>query len=660
MSLIENIKNKFKARVDDMPVVEENGEVLYGDDIVGDVLKKLEERRDKKRWLELQWQLNANFLVGNQNCDINIAADSITQTDPSLDTDTFEVYNRIAPLMETRQALLSDLQYRMRVNPRTDEIDDEEKAEVSTKILQYIQTSTDFNKQMDNAISWTELTGTAFIISGWDKGKGEQIGEVVATDGENSDVEAVYEGDLSYGLLSPYKVFPNNIYKESVKDQYDIIIEQIMSVDEIYDVYGFPVEGESVDTYMMIPVEGSSSYGQWSSVTAIGRTTLDDSAKVVTQFYRPSRKYPKGKLIIVIQNHLFYYGDLPYREIPIVAIKSKSVQGQFFGRSVIEDLIPWQRAYNNIQNKMQDILGRISAGAVLIPEGAVEDMETLEQSGVAPGQVIIYNPERGKPSPYNNTDAIPNSLWTEFETVERAMEYVAGVSQLSVIGDTPAGVTSGAAIDKLKSIDNTRISLTGDSLREGVLSLAKIWLSIYKDFAKGYRISKIAGDNDSGLVVTWCAEDINSFDVIFTTENELKVSSLQQREAFISAYRMGLFNSADGTVPPEVKQKALEAFNTGRFSEIPTLNRLQEKNAQNENAKFNYGTIPQVDRYDNHDIHIREHLRYALQAKFKDMRKNNPNYAAAFDAHIAEHSARLQQKRQAAQQMIKESQNETK
>ena len=46
-------------------------------EIEGFVLEELERRRDERRSLELQWQINSNFLYGNQRCDINLKSGTV-------------------------------------------------------------------------------------------------------------------------------------------------------------------------------------------------------------------------------------------------------------------------------------------------------------------------------------------------------------------------------------------------------------------------------------------------------------------------------------------------------------------------------------------------------------------------------------------------------
>lgn len=629
-----------------------DGRLLYRDDIIAQVKSDLEERRNARRVYELQWTLNSNFMAGNQFCDINTHHLTIENYAPVYEWQEHNAYNRIAPLMETRHANLKSDDYLMSVKPRTGEIDDWEKAKISTQVLRYYQDTTDFDKQKNIIISWAELCGTAFVMSWWDATKGDEVAEIVdASVDENGETHVkrkkVYSGDLNYGLLSAYEVFPANLYQQEVEDQRSIIIDQIMSVDDIYDIYGVELEGSSVDKYVLTAIDGGGGLGYITSACSVSTETVDDSEHVITYFERKSRRYPDGRLIIIIGDVLVYYGALPYDEIPITAIKCKPVAGCFYGKSVIEEMIPLQRAYNGCVNKIHDYIKYAVSNTMLVPEGSI-DPEELEAVGIEPGKIIAYKPEKGDIKPLQNGE-LPSEVINERNTLAKDMEYVSGTSQLMVTGQTPSGVTSGTAIENLRQIDSTRLSLTAENIRDGVRSISIQWLHILKKYATSYRIASVSGKDNMGSIVTWCCEDINSFDVQFDTENKLENSDEVMFERFMQAWQMGLLIDDSGQVPREIRQYALERFKIGDFREMMSLGEQQRTNARNENSMFDRGIIPKIDEFDDHEIHIDEHLRYVLQMDFRLYERKNPEYAKLFREHINQHKAIIQQRIQEQQ-----------
>ena len=661
MSIIDKLfRRSMEDQVEQIPNVamgESHGDTVFSDDVVAYILKELERRRDDRTGLELQWGLNSNFVSGHQNCDINMLTRTVQTEENVMITDKERrVYNRISPLMETRHANLKSINYDMVVNPRTVDLDDLAKAKVGTNILKYCQNVTDFNSKKDKLLAWAELTGTAFTLSYWDPDGGEVIGYVdVPSADENGmplvETKAVKSGEIAFGLLSSYEVFPASLLIQEVKDQPNIIIEQVWDVGKVYDIYGVHVEGEAVEQYVLSPIEsGMTGHGVQNSVMGVMRETVNDAVRVITYIENPSRDFPRGRYIVIIRDKIVYYTDIPAGINPLVAFKSKTVAGQFFGKSVIQDLIPLQRAYNRVVNKIHDYIDTIANNGWLVPEGSISNEEEIAENGIESGAMVVYNSAFGKPEivTYPNP---PSVVINERNQLSSDMEYVAGVSQLMVYGDMPSGITSGVAIENLRNIDSTRMSLTGDNIRDGVVEMAKIWLHLNKRYSVGYRTLQITGSDDIGYAYTWSADDINSYDVELSAENELRYSKDQQRADFLQLHQMGMFTDDNGRLSREFKRKAWEMFRIGNFDDVMSMDEVQVKYARRENTFLEQGVIPTRTQYDDDFIHVEEHIRYALSMDFKVLQKNMPEYAKKFDEHIAVHQNEIQKKQAEAMRM---------
>ena len=77
-------------------------------------------------------------------------------------------------------------------------------------------------------------------------------------------------------------------------------------------------------------------------------------------------------IIIVGDEHLVYYGPLPYSRIPLTQMMCRESAGQFFGKSIIEDLIPRQRAYNGCLNRIHEYIKRIAIQGFYTEEGSIQ------------------------------------------------------------------------------------------------------------------------------------------------------------------------------------------------------------------------------------------------------------------------------------------------
>lgn len=638
--------NKNKEVID----TDKDGKTLYKEDIIGQVMEDLTKRKTERQILEQQWTLNANFLVGNQYCEINTYRGDIEQLEPVYDWLERETFNQIAPLVETRIANLMKLGSMMKVKPATNELKDYDKADTSTKVLQHTQKATDFNSKKNTAIYWNELCGNCFWMSWWDKDKGDKVAveTVIDVDEEGNEAKkeiAYYQGNLDYGLVTPYELYPESVFKQGVENQRSIILEQVKTVDDIYDLYGIEVEGNTVDTFELTPMGSGGGFGYENTVVTLGHRSVDNAVKVVTYMERPSKHCPNGKMIIIVgDDNLVYYGDLPYKSIPIVQTVCIETAGQFFGKSVIERLIPYQRAYNGCINRIHEFIKRIAIEGYMAEEGSI-DIEEYEQNGRSPGAMLVYKQGSNAPVPIPNGQ-LPSEIMQERYNLKNDMEYVAGVSQLMVNGRTPSGVTSGTAIESLREIDNTRLSLTGEHIRTSWAKLSKLWLEIYKRYATTRRIINYVGTNEMAKAISWSAEDINSYDVEFVTENELLMSEEMQKQRFMEFYNMGMFTDDDGKIPMRVKLRAMEYGKIGNYTDMMNINLLQMQYAQRENLFFEEGVIPEISDFDEHQIHIEEHLRYILQMDFQMLKMKKPDYAKALEEHLKQHKQIVEQEEQ--------------
>ncbi len=620
---------------------DDDGRELYKEDIIADINEQLQLRKNQRSLLEQQWTLNANYLVGNQYCDINTYRGDIAQLEPVYDWLERETFNQIAPLIETRIANLKKISYSMRVKPATNELCDLEKAEVSTCLLEHTQKTTDFETQKNSLLYWNELCGSCFVLSWWDPNGGNKVAEehttVTSDDGSvKTQKTAFYEGAIDYGLITPYEVYPENIFKQGIKNQRSIILEQVKSVADVYDLYGIKAKGGKVETFQLTPLTAGGGFGYENTVMSVGHTTVENACKVVTYFERPGKHLPGGRMIIIVDGeHLVYYGDLPYGRIPLVQTVCIETPGQFFGKSVIERLIPLQRAYNGCINRIHEYIKRIAIGSYAVEDGSI-DIEEYEQQGLAPGAFLTYRQGSSPPVPLPNGN-LPQEIMNERYALKNDLEYAAGVSQLMVSGNTPTGITSGAAIQSLVDIDNTRLSLTGDHIRNSVRDLAIMWLEIYKLHAKNLRVVNFTGTNNIGKALVWSREDINSFDVEYVAENELLNSEEMQRQRFLESFNMGFFTDSSGRIPERVKMRGLECMKVNNYSDMMSINTLQIQAADRENAFLESGILPEISEFDDHAIHTEEHLRYVLQMDFRLLKQKSPALAAAMEQHIKQH-----------------------
>ena len=641
-----------------------NEDWLYKDDIIRRVTTDLEQRKEERAPLELVWRLISNYINGNQYCDIDPETMQIEDIEAPFDYLQRETYNRLAPIYEARLSKLSNIRPSMRCRPATNEIDDIAKAKTSTAILKGTQVKVNFFNILDTANSWMDLLGTVFFYNGWNTSGGKLLHMeetlTIGDDGKiDKQVNSIYEGELSFGILTPFEVYPDSLQNQEITDCRSIIIEQVMSVDKIYDLYGIRVDGREISTYGVSPTSVTGGLGYKSTVNTLSIQTRKDSEVVITKMELPSRDYPDGRMTIVVgKSELVYYGELPYKVgecgkkcYPLVKLVAIKKAGSFFGTTVYERMLPVQRAYNAVKNRKHDYLNRAVIGAHTYEKGSIDEDRLLEE-GIAPGSLHPRTPGSEPPEPIKNGE-FPNVFVNEEQNLLRELEYLSGMSEMAMISATPSGLRSGKALESIKESDDMRISRTGEMIRSAALEVSRQWLRLYKQFAVAPRILSFTGKNEIANVFWWCSSDVTSDDIIHETENELNDSLENRRQFVLQLLNIGAFNDENGVMDRRAKAKMFELFKFGNWEDAIDIDELHIARSQRENAYFQAGILPQIEPYDNHEMHGQEHDRLILSQEFEVLKQKKPELAQMFIAHRMEHEAILEQRAiQAQEQQI--------
>ena len=612
------------------------------------VQNRFKEVQDKKKMLELQVLLNTAFLDGNQHVDINGSTLTIEEATQKYDYEVREVYNEIAPIYDTRLAKLGRVKPALRTRPATNETNDINTAKTCTAIVRGTYADLGMSELIDEANAWSELAGTVFYKQVWKKDGGKLVGY-------GEDGSPVHEGKPDTVIASFFEIFPASLFIEDVQKQRFIIHAKAAHVDEIEEMYGKKVTGREVNVYSLTSTEiGIGGLG-YSSQQPRMRSIKEKNHEIILEYWeKPNLKYPKGRLIVVAGRTLLYYAEeLPYMvgddnvpALPFVKQIAIKAPGRFFGRSVVERLIPVQRKYNNIHNRIDEYLNRMTIGILEVEEGSIENMDDIEEYGFEPGMVIYK--KKGFESPhfleYNN---LPAQFQTEIDWCIQEFIRISGVSELSRDSSIPTGTGSGIALNILKEQDDTRMSLPADYIRKAVMNTGAMWLRLFKQFSTGPRILRFVGEDNMVQVLDWEASDITSDDVEVENENELTRTPAQREQMIKDFMEAGLFNDpATGQLDTRMRQKILDMFSLGTFDDAFDLTDLQMKQAQRENMFLEKGSIPKVGPFDDHSLHIPEHIKYHLSMDYQKLLETNPELAQQLDIHIMDH----QQKQFAQQQ----------
>ncbi|MBQ8309065.1 MAG: hypothetical protein IJX96_04450 [Clostridia bacterium] len=603
--------------------------------LVAEIVADFERRREERRAVESGWLLNMNFYSGNQYCDVSPFG-GLAEEDKRFYWQSRRVFNHIAPTVESRLAKLEKLRPNLCVRAFSDEDGDIKAAKLATGVLRYATERIGFFDIVSRATSWAEVCGSGFYKIAWDEKGGRQVAET-----ENG--EPVYEGEAAVSVVSPFEIFPDRMNAEGLEEVASLIHAKIVSVDEIFERFGVEVAGSDLSEWTATGYSEPSAAKNPLESVGMHYAPIKNSVVLIERYTRPSAALPDGKLEIVAGGKLLFEGALPYkngerseRVFPFVKQDCIRLPAAFFGASVIDRLIPVQRAYNAVRNRKHEFLNRLSMGVLTVEDGSV-DTDELSEEGLLPGKVLVYR-QGGKAPEMLDCGNIPSEFAAEEEWLEKEFALISGVSELSQ-NSTPARVTSATGLQLLLAQDESRLSATLASVERAMKEAGKQILRLYRQFAGNARLMTFTGENKKTQVYYFNAADLSVSDVQFEAQDG--VSPEEKRSTILKLYEAGILTDGEGKLSTENKNRVLEAFGFGSFENARDISSLHIAKAGEENLELKEG-LAQVDDYDEHSLHITEHTRFLLSTEFKKC-KNREEVKARFSAHIAAHKRAMQE-----------------
>ncbi len=623
------------------------------DSLVRFVEDEFRRRQEERRPFELQWRLNIAFIEGHQYVDVNAAAGILEEVPKLFWWQEREVFNHIASIVETRIAKLNRMRPILKSRPGSNQQEDLRAAKVASQLLRNIYYDQGIQKLMSEAFAWEEANGSVLFKHVWDRQKGKVIAELVAmatgeagdeVTGETGSRELLYEGDLDVVVVPPQEFYPDSSYRQGVEQCRSVIHARAYHIDEIEETWGVRVNPEQTSAIQLqksMVAAGGLGYigGGFHYVTS----QLKDHAVVKEYWERPGKRFPRGRLIIVGGGKLLYKGDLPYPVdedgrlgLPFTKLDCIKRPGVFWGRSIVERLIPIQRRYNALRNRKAEYLNRVAIGQWNVEEGSV-DPDIFEAEAGAPGAIHEYKKGYAPPQPVKN-EPLPAAFETEEQNLLYEFNAISGVSELSRQSNAPPGVKSGVALSIALEQDDTRLSTTASNVEQFLVESGRMWLRLYKTFAQGPRTLRVIGNNNLVEFLDWSGADIKSDDVMIEAFSALAESPAQRRQMVFDLLNTPLAVDPDtGRMSKEVRAKFLEMLEFGNWEDLDDDDQLHSNKAERENRMLAQGMFPQAVNYDDHILHVARHNKFRLTTDYEELLSQNPQIDFLFQQHVDQH-----------------------
>ncbi len=589
----------------------------FRDEVLNDLFADFYSRQDERRKLEKQWELDLEFLAGNQYCEISPRGE-VEEEEKYYYWQNRGAFNHIAPIIDSRVAKLTKMKPIMSVKAAGAEESDVKNAKLATALVNSSYQRLSLGDVISKTTGWSESCGTGFYFIGWNPDAGKLLGEV--------DGKKVFEGDVVVESVSPFEIYPDSLCYENIESCESIIRARAMKTADVERLYGITVAGEDVKVFGV-------------DKAATGKSIVHDSVLVLEKYERPTADFPDGRLIVACEKTILYMGELPYvngvegrRGFPFVKQNSIDKAGCFFGMSMVERLIPVQKAYNAVKNRKQEFLNRLTMGVVAVEDGSV-DTDELAEEGLSPGKIIVYR-QGANPPALMGTGTMPTDLNREEDRLLNEFILLSGVSEFSRSTDVAAG-TSGVALQLLIEQEDARLNAVTENVRSAIRETAKQMIRLFKQFATSTRLLRTAGEQGKVELYYFNSSDLGSDDVVFDTENELSYTPAQKKSAVYELIDAGLLTDDTGKLSERTKAKLLEILGFGSIDNTLDIESLHINKADEENLSGFKKSIG-VDEYDDHELHIAEHTRFLLSAESEGVR-NNPETKENALEHLRAH-----------------------
>ena len=648
--------------------------------VIADIAQKYGSRRDSKRQLELQWRLNIDFLDGNQYVEINPFLGEIMEVPPYTEFENRKVFNEIAANIEARQAVLNKRRNILRTRPASTSSQDRTSAMIGNKVLASLSRRLNLPELQSEANIIAAPTGSAIWKTVWDSSAGAVVGyekgrleekyygndlliraleNKIFGHEEDAIIYQIHEGDVVTTLHSPFEIYPENP-QIPIRNQRRVMHVQLLSPDEIFEKWGVIEEGTENEAYKILSTRDRMVGGGVSGMSygfTLGVERIKNTVKVFEEWELPTPRYVKGRLIICTEKKMLHYGPLPDAlgedgtyVLPFDVQQSIKTDG-FFGKSVIERLIPVQQSINALNNRILDYMDRLGIAAMVTETGAI-DVEYYREFGIPPGDIIEFEIGRDRPR-YLDPPPLPNNIFQQLDNLLNQLDRLSGVSQLIKQSITPSGLTSGVGIAAIADQDDTRIGLEATNIKTALMGVGQKQLRLYHDNVEFSRVVKDIGKGKDGEydVTVFCGNDLTSFDVFIEAEPEASDSLAQRRQRLIELINSGLFIDPEtGSISKEARLKILEILQIGDWESLGDSENNQKSRATRENNAMLVGDECIVKDFDDDALHIGEHNDFRLKAEFEEASRKDGTLDSRFEEHVNIHMQNLQAKENVQQQ----------
>lgn len=481
------------------------------------------------------------------------------------------------------------------------------KSVVQTKLanglLDYYMRDKRLEKYLRRAVEYAVVMGSGFIKLEWNSMSGDvyDYNEETKTD--------IREGDIQFSNLSPFDVV-FDLNRED--DDHDWVVTR--SKKNKYDVMAkYPEYAEKIESLPSV----SEFQGYWVDTMTKDTTEL---VFVYEFFHKRTESMPDGRYLLYLSDEIVLLDTpMPYRSLPIYALKFADVLGTPLGYTDMFDLLPLQDALNAMYSAILTNNAAFAVQNITGPTGA--NVTVTELAGGL--NYVEYNQALGEIKPLQLT-ATPSETFNFVAMLEKAMETISGVNAVSR-GKPDPQLRSGNALALLQSMTLQYISKLQQSYVMIIEDVGTGIINMLKDFASVPRIATIVGNRNRSYMKEFTGDDLSSVNrVIVDIANPLANTAAGRVEMAEQMMQMGII-----TTPEEY----FTVIKTGQLDVMTEDTQSELFLVRGENERLMNGDDVITAYVDQHMLHIKEHSAVLSDPELRLDR----NLSDRVMAHIQEH-----------------------
>lgn len=564
---------------------------------------------------ERQWYLNLAFFAGKQYMmwTPQQSADLSRQRLMEPPAPRYRVRlvdNKIRPIVRTEVAKLTQSEAQFYCTPSTSEPTDVIAAHVSELIATYVTRESKYNAARRRATFWLSICGVGFISTYIDPNTQKLC-------------------NIMFDDVTPFHLLVPNIQAADIESQPYVIRERLIDPDIVEETYGVrpnPTSGLTDQRFLQaLGIKNQGAASQLSCVRDV--------------WVKPCKNYKDGAFLVMVDDRVIYAAEAkpkdplvqqlvdpnldmvinpekyqftesayPYAHKEFPFAKIEHVQsGGFYCSSVVEDLIPLQRAFNRSRSQQLEIQNRTANPPLFFHRGSIDPNKMTTEPGLqVPVQPGFDFPTYGRPGD------LPGFIPASDDRLLQSMEDISGQHEITR-GRTPPGVEAASAISYLQEQEDSKLHTTVASIEEATAKTGKHVLALAQQYWPPAKIAEVVSKASSAdLVYFQKASTIDSTDIAVES-NSMAPRSLAAKRAFIMELIQG------GVISPDQGLRYLEMNETNRlFEEM----QVDSKQARRENIRMAKGEDVPVNPWDNNPIHNYEHGLFMKSQEFETMAKD--------------------------------------